>query len=37
MDNILKEYQGAPSLKFVVAKGNNSALIRKLLGDLYVG
>lgn len=35
MDNILKEYQGAPTLRFAVAKGNNSALIKKLLGELY--
>lgn len=35
MDNILKEYQGAPTLKFAVAKGNNSALIKKLLSELY--
>ena len=35
MDNILKEYQGAPALKFAVAKGNNSALIKKLLSEHF--
>lgn len=35
MENILKEYQGAPTLRFAVAKGNNAALIKKLLGELY--